>query len=104
MGWISRTKEVGEVLNLLPDHFVTDACCSWTQLAFLTNNGDCLLWSNYTNATSKPVQVKSDGTKFKAVGCRESSCVLVAGDYLPLTYSSWLQPIKIDSLLCYVIK
>lgn len=85
MGWISRTKEVGEVVDLLPDYFVTDACCSWKQLAFLTKEGDCLLWSNYTNGTSKPVQVKCDGTKFKAVGCRESSCILVAGGYKPLT-------------------
>lgn len=81
MGWISGTKEVGEMENLLPDHFVTDACCSWTQLAFLTSDGDCLLWSNYTNGTSKPVKVKSNGTKFKAVGCRESSCILVTGGY-----------------------
>ena len=83
MGWISRTKDVGEVVDLLPDHFVTVACCSWKQLAFLTKDGDCLLWSNYTNhnGSSKPVQVKCDGSKFKAVGCRESSCILVAGDY-----------------------
>ena len=81
MGWISRGKEIGKVVNLLSDHFVTDACCSWTLLAFLTNNGDCLLWRNYTNETSKPVQVKCDGTKFKAVACRESSCILVTGDY-----------------------
>ena len=85
MGWISRTKEVGEVVDLLPDHFVTDACCSWKQLAFLTKDGDCLLWSSYTNGTSKPVQVKCDDTKFKAVGCRESSCILVTGSYKPLT-------------------
>ena len=81
MGWISRTTEVGEVVNLLPGHFVIDACCSWTQLAFLTKDGDCLLWNNYTNGTSTPVQVKCDGTKFKSVGCRESTCILLTGGY-----------------------
>ena len=81
MGWICGTKEVGEEANLLPGHFVTDVCCSWTQLAFLTKDGDCLLWSNYTNGMSKPVKVKSNGVKFKAVGCRESSCILITGGY-----------------------
>ncbi|XP_078358665.1 RCC1 domain-containing protein 1-like [Oculina patagonica] len=79
MGWISGSKEFGEVENLLPDHFLTDACCSPTQLACLTKDGDCLLWSSYTNGTSKPAKVENNGTKFKAVGCRESSCILVTG-------------------------
>ena len=72
--------------NLLPDHFVTDASCSWTQLAFLTKDGECLLRSNYTNGTSKPVEVENNGTKFKAVGCRESSCILVTGGCLDICF------------------
>lgn len=82
VGWNSKTKMFGEEENLLPDHYVTDACCSWTQLAFLTKDGDCLQWSDYTrlNEESKPVKVHSNGTKFKAVGCRESSCIALSGN------------------------
>lgn len=81
VGWNSKTKMFGEEENLFPDHFVTDACCSWTQLVFLTKDGDCLQWTDYTrfNEESKPVKVCSNGTKFKEVGCRESSCILVTG-------------------------
>ena len=81
MGWNPAIEKVGEVENLLPDHYVTDVCCSWTQLAFLTKDGNCLLWSDYTNKASKPVKVQGNDTKFKAVGCRESSCIVVTGSY-----------------------
>ena len=80
LGWIPGTKEVGEQENLLPDYFVTDACSSWTLLAFVTQDGQCVFWSNYSKENSNPVKVKVSGTKFKAVGCRETSCILLTGD------------------------
>ena len=82
MGWIPGTKEAGELENLLPNYSVTDACCSWMQIAFLTSEGDCVLWSNYTNENSHPVKIKASSTKFKAVGCRESNCILLTSKLL----------------------
>lgn len=79
MGWIPGTKEVGKQENLLPGCLITDVSCSWTQLALRTKDGECVLWSNYTNEKSKPAKVKNSGIKFKAVGCRESSCLLLTG-------------------------
>lgn len=81
MGWIPGTKEGGEVGNLLPDYFVTDACCSWRQLAFLTSDGNCVLWSDYTNEQSHPRTFEAGNRKFMAAGCLESSCILLSGKF-----------------------
>lgn len=81
MGWIPGTKEGGEVENLLPDYFVTDACCSWRQLAFLTSDGNCVLWSDYTNEQSHPRTFEAGNRKFMAAGCLESSCILLSGKF-----------------------
>ncbi|KAK2572611.1 RCC1 domain-containing protein 1 [Acropora cervicornis] len=76
-GWIPGTRSVGKQDNLLPGFFVTDISSSWMLLAFLTQDGECLVWNNYTSETSGPVKVNTSCTKFKAVGCREKSCILV---------------------------
>ena len=81
MGWIPGAKEGGEVENLLPDYFVTDACCSWRRLAFLTSEGECVLWSDYTNEQSHPRKVEVGNRKFTAAGCLESSCILLSGKF-----------------------
>ncbi|XP_073238801.1 RCC1 domain-containing protein 1-like [Porites lutea] len=83
MGWIPGVKEGGEVENLLPDYFVTDACCSWRRLAFLTSDGECVLWSDYTNGQLHPRKVEASNRKFKAAGCLESSCILLTDDGQP---------------------
>lgn len=79
-GWIPGTKEVGKQENLLADYFITDVCLSWTQLALLSKDGECVLWSYYTSEKSVPVKVEAGDTKFKAVGCRETNCILLTGD------------------------
>ncbi|XP_068709475.1 RCC1 domain-containing protein 1-like [Montipora foliosa] len=76
-GWIPGTKDVGKQENFLPSFIVTDACSSWTMLSFLTKDGECLLWKNYTIEKSVPRKVKAMGSKFRAVGCRETSCILL---------------------------
>ena len=105
MGWIPGTKEGGEVENLLPDFFVTDACCSWKRLAFLTNDGECVLWSDYTNEQSHPTKVKASNRKFKAAGCLESSCILLSGKfYFMLKISTEEKDHSLKNMETYIIK
>ena len=116
MGWIPGAKEGGEVENLLPDYFVTDACCSWRRLAFLTSEGECVLWSDYTNEQSHPRKVEVGNRKFKAAGCLESSCILLSGKFYftlrisrirIILWNTWKHTycteIRLSSIQCFLL-